>query len=178
MSRGDDHQLRHLRRGDHLPVWHYSSTSSSSRSAGCSPISPRSCAQHLASCITSCTLLHTSVPRVPILRARHHLPARRMRRTMPIEAAPFGAAVVAFFLTRFAPEPSVPDAAVLAVREGGARSRRARGAVRRWPAGIGMTRRPKRAQRVQHCRAWLDMRAPVSRRGTQMRLVWHASPAS
>ena len=79
---------------------------------------------------------------------------------MPIEAAPFGAAVVAFFLTRFAPEPSVPDAAVLAVREGGARSRRVCGAVRRWLAWIRMRQRLKRAQTVQPCHARVPSAPP------------------
>ena len=49
LSRGDAHRLRHLRRGDLLPVQQYSSTPSSSRAAGSRPIPPRSSALHLAS---------------------------------------------------------------------------------------------------------------------------------
>ena len=90
---------------------------------------------------------------------------RRMRRTVPLEAAPLGAAMVTFFLERLVPEPSSEDAAVRAVQEGGCRSRRACGAARRWLAWIGVRQRLKQAQTVHRCRAPVDMRAPVSRRG-------------
>ena len=103
--------------------------------------------------LSVCSLCCTSAPRMPLLRARHHLPMRRMRRTMPLEAAPLGAMMVTFFLERLVPEPSSPDAA-------GSRSRRACGAARRWLAWIGMTWRLKRARTVQCCRARVDMRAP------------------